>query len=106
MAAVAGRSGTQGKRAKTGDRQALHEVIRKHSHAAAREVKMYGRPNDLLDRLKGDPAFGHVDFKKVLDTKRFVGLAPQQVDAFLKDVVRPILTRHRGARGKSVSLSV
>jgi len=40
-----------------GDRQDLHERIRRHSQAAASEVKDHGRPNDLLKRLAGDPAF-------------------------------------------------
>ena len=34
-----------------GDRQELHERIRRHSQAAARAVKQEGKPNDLLDRL-------------------------------------------------------
>ncbi|UCD27423.1 MAG: adenylosuccinate lyase [Planctomycetota bacterium] len=104
MAATAGPK--KGKRAKTGDRQKLHEIIRQHSQAAARQVKMHGRSNDLIDRLAADPAFADVDLKKALDARQFVGLAPQQVDRFLKDVVRPILTRYRSARNKSVELNV
>ena len=41
-----------------GDRQDLHEKIRQHSLAAAEQVKLHGQPNDLIDRLKRDPAFG------------------------------------------------
>jgi len=91
---------------KAGDRQELHERIRRHSHAAAREVKLYGRSNDLIQRLTRDPAFAHVDLQRTLDPKRFIGLAPQQVDAFLKDVVRPILNKYRSVRHKDVSLDV
>ena len=36
---------------------AVHEVIRRHSIAAARAMKDEGRPNDLLERLAADPAF-------------------------------------------------
>jgi len=106
MAATAGAKAGKGKRTPTGDRQALHERIRHHAQAAAREVKMHGRPNDLLRRIADDPAFAHVDLKQALEAKRFVGLAPRQVDQFLKEVVRPILTRHRSARNKPVSLNV
>jgi adenylosuccinate lyase len=106
MAATAGGRSAKGKRAATGDRQDLHEIIRRHSQAAAMEVKMHGRPNDLLARLQEDPAFANVDFRKALDAKRFIGLAPQQVDSFLKEVVGPITRRHKSALGKSVSLSV
>ena len=40
-----------------GDRQLLHERIRVHSQEAARRVKDEGESNDLIERLKGDPAF-------------------------------------------------
>src|SRR5687767_15608645 len=45
-----------------GDRQELHEVIRNHSQDAAAAVKGAGLPNDLIDRLRADPAFAGVDF--------------------------------------------
>jgi adenylosuccinate lyase len=77
-----------------GDRQELHERIRVHSQAAAQQVKEYGRPNDLLDRLKTDPLFAAVDLSHALDTRRFVGRAPEQVDAFIANVVEPIRQRY------------
>src|SRR4051812_29910322 len=40
-----------------GDRQELHERIRKHSLAAAQRVKMEGQANDLLQRLQEDDVF-------------------------------------------------
>ena len=106
MAATAGGRSARGKQIRTGDRQALHELIRRHSQAAALEVKMHGRPNDLLQRLQNDPAFANVDFRKALDAKRFVGLAPQQVDHFVRTVIGPILRRHSSVRNKQVYLSV
>lgn len=74
-----------------GDRQALHEVIRAHSMAAAQAVKE-GLPCDLLARLEADPAFplSARDMAALLDPKAFVGRAPEQVDAFLAGV-RPRL---------------
>jgi adenylosuccinate lyase len=91
---------------KTGDRQELHERIRQHSQAAARQVKMEGQENDLMERLANDPAFAGVDLKKTLKADRYIGLSVQQVDAFLKDVARPILSKHRAARKKSAELNV
>jgi adenylosuccinate lyase len=84
-----------------GDRQLLHEQIRIHSQEAARRVKDEGEPNDLIDRLKADPAFAAVDFHAALDALQFVGRAPQQVDAFVRDVVEPIRTKYASdlARG-------
>ena len=76
-----------------GDRQALHEVIRVHSRAAAAEVKKHGRPNDLIARLRADPAFAAVDLDGALDARKYIGRAPQQVDAFLAEVVGPIRER-------------
>jgi adenylosuccinate lyase len=72
-----------------GDRQALHEHIRKHSLAAVAEVKA-GRPNDLLARITADPAFAKVDLTGVADASKFVGRSVAQVDAFLAKVVEPI----------------
>ena len=74
-----------------GDRQELHELIREHSMEAAKQVKLKGKPNDLIDRLKQDPAFGQIDIDSLLDPKTFVGRAPQQVDQFLADVAKPAL---------------
>ena len=97
---------TAGKKGKIGDRQALHERIRRHSMAAAKQVKLHGRPNDLIDRLGKDPAFAGVDFDETLDAKRYVGLSREQVDRFHTETVQPILTRSRKARNKSVALTV
>jgi len=77
-----------------GDRQTLHEAIRRHSQAAAREVKAEGRENDLLQRLKADPLFKAVDIDAELEPARFIGRAPEQVDALLEEHVAPILAAH------------
>ena len=50
-----------------GDRQDLHERLRRHSQAAAEQVKVHGRPNDLLDRIKNDAAFDAVDVDELMD---------------------------------------
>jgi adenylosuccinate lyase len=78
-----------------GDRQELHERIRQHAHAAAREMKD-GRPSDLVERIAGDQAFG-MDRDAILslmDAGRFVGRAPEQVDRFLTAWVDPVLSSH------------
>ena len=64
-----------------GDRQALHERIRVHSQAAAEQVKMSGKENDLLERLQRDPAFAKIAAKlpSLLDPLRYIGRAPQPV---------------------------
>lgn len=77
-----------------GDRQDLHERIRVHSQAAAAEVKQQGLPNDLISRLQQDDAFGAIDLAGTLDAKKYIGRAPQQVDAFLAEQVEPIRMRY------------
>jgi adenylosuccinate lyase len=89
-----------------GNRQILHEKIRQHSQAAAQQVKKLGKHNDLLDRLKADPDFRKVDFKKVLNPKSYLGRAPQQVDEFLKAIVTPIRRKYRKELNKKVELNV
>ena len=78
-----------------GDRQELHERIRRHSQAAAAQVKQRGRKNDLMERLQGDPALAKVDVKRVLNPADYVGRAPEQVTEFLREVVAPILRKTR-----------
>ena len=75
-----------------GDRQVVHETIRKHSLEAARAMKEGADANDLLQRLAGDKTFGVKlkDLEGALDPKRFVGRAPEQVDEFLRDVITPL----------------
>jgi adenylosuccinate lyase len=89
-----------------GDRQTLHERIRRHSHAAAARVKLEGKDNDLLERLRHDEAFAGVDFRGATNPKRFIGRAPQQVDQFLREYVTPIRRRYRRVLSRESDLAV
>ncbi|MCB9495431.1 MAG: adenylosuccinate lyase [Fibrobacteria bacterium] len=94
---------------KGGDRQELHELIRVHSMAAGAVVKQEGKPNDLLDRLAADPAFGltREQLDAVLDPKLYVGRAPSLVGRFLAEEVQPILEAEKEALGEgAVDLKV
>ncbi len=78
-------------------RQDMHEVIREHSLEAAKGVKLEGRANDLLERLAADdrmPLCREELDGLAADPDRFVGRAPEQVEAYLKDVVRPRLATY------------
>jgi adenylosuccinate lyase len=79
-----------------GDRQELHERVRRHANAAGERVKMHGLENDLLDRIAGDPAFGvtRAELDEELRPELYIGRAPEQVDAFLSDWVDPALERY------------
>jgi adenylosuccinate lyase len=79
-----------------GDRQELHERIRKHSMAAAARMKEDGpEAGDLLERIAGDEAFGlsTEELQELVDPHRFVGRAPEQVERFLDTAVAPVLER-------------
>ena len=91
-----------------GDRQQLHEKLRVHSQAAARVVKEEGGRNDLIDRIAADPAFGvtRQDIEKILDPQNFTGRSQQQVEDFLRDVIRPVLDENRALLGETQELSV
>lgn len=89
------------------DRQAVHEVIRRHSVAAAAAMKHNGMANDLLDRLAGDRDFPRgVDLSAAADPVRYVGRAPEQVDEFLGEVVEPILAAAGEMRGAAEAIRV
>jgi len=89
-----------------GDRQELHEKIRTHSQAAGTRVKREGKPNDLIDRLKADPAFSKVDIDGLLDPSAFIGRAPEQVDEFLAGEVEPVRRKYADLLGQHGDLRV
>lgn len=89
-----------------GNRQLLHEKIRLHSHAAAAQVKQFGRPNDLIDRLKADMDFAKIDFTKVLNPQKYIGRAKQQVDEFVKSIVNPICKKYQKELNRKSELNV
>lgn len=89
-----------------GDRQEVHEIIRKASMEAARRIKEEGLPNDLLARLKEEAVFKDTPFDELLDPTRYVGRASEQVDNFVETVVEPIRSRYEGNLAADVELHV
>jgi adenylosuccinate lyase len=88
-----------------GDRQTLHERLRSHSLAVQQTMKA-GGPNDLLPRLREDPAFGQVDFGRVMEPRSFVGRAPEQVTEFLREEIAPLRARLSSGQGTEAEVSV
>jgi adenylosuccinate lyase len=82
-----------------GDRQKLHERLRVLSRDAARRVKDGGEPNPLLSLVAEEQAFGLSEkrLNELLDPRRFVGRAAEQVDEFLAETVEPWLEAHPAA---------
>lgn len=81
-----------------GNRQDLHEAIRVHSMEASKMVKLEGKNNDLLSRIKSDeqnfPLVVRDNLDSLLDPVQFVGRASEQVDDFLKECILPLLETH------------
>jgi adenylosuccinate lyase len=77
-----------------GDRQTLHERIRVHALAAAERLKAGAGDNDLIDRLRDDPAFPPLDFDKLMTPSQFVGRSSRQVEDFVVIEVEPIRRRY------------
>ena len=91
-----------------GDRQELHEIIRTHSMEAARQVKMEGKTNDLIERIIADDNV-KIDKEKLvelLDPKNFTGFASEQTEEFLKDLVDPIIEENKALLGAHTDLKV
>jgi adenylosuccinate lyase len=83
-----------------GDRQDLHERIRRHALAAADRLKEEGGANDLAERIAGDDAFGISadELTAILDPGRHIGRSAAQVDAMLA-ALEPVLARARDETG-------
>ena len=93
---------------KGGNRQELHERLRQHAIAAGKQVKEEGLPNDMVDRIAADPAFGLTKEEIVagLVPENFVGRAPQQVEEFIAHILKPIFDTNPDAVEQHANLSV
>ena len=82
---------------KGGDRQELHEAIRKHSIMAAEQVKLYGNENDLIERIRKDDTFGltAMELEILLDPVKFTGMAEYQCEKFVNETVKPFLNQEQ-----------
>mgnify|MGYP004518333515 FL=1 len=91
-----------------GDRQELHERIRELSMEAGRNVKEKGLDNNLLELIAADPAFNLSleELQKTMDPAKYVGRAPIQVDAYLKNVVNPMLEANKDILGLTAEINV
>jgi len=86
---------------KGGDRQVAHEKIRVLSHQAAHQVKQLGLENDLIERVRADSYFDPIkeELDALLDPKSFIGRAPEQVEKFIEEWVKPALDNDESREG-------
>ncbi len=91
-----------------GNRQELHERIRELSMEAGRNVKEEGKENNLLELIAQDSSFNMSleELEKTMEPSRYVGRSKEQVDAFLKKVIRPVLEENRELLGVKTEITV
>ena len=79
--------------ARGGNRQELHEKIRRHSLEAGKRVKEEGLDNDLIRRICGDPAFDvdETALNACLDPANYIGRSSEQTEEFVSGYVLPRL---------------
>jgi adenylosuccinate lyase len=93
---------------KGGDRQELHEKIRVLSMEAGKNIKVNGGDNNLLELIAEDKEFNMTieELKKTMDSKKYVGCAPSQVEKFIQTMVNPILEKNKDLLGVEVNIEV
>ena len=91
-----------------GDRQELHEKIRTLSMEAGRNVKERGLDNNLLELIAAEPSFGITleELKKQMEPSKYTGRSKEQVEDFLKEVIRPILEENKEELGLEAEINV
>ena len=91
-----------------GDRQELHERIRELSMEAGKNVKVEGKENNLLELIAADQAFNMTleDLQKTMEPSKYTGRAEVQVNAFLKNVVQPVLDDNKEILGMTAEINV
>ena len=91
-----------------GDRQELHEKIRRLSMEAGRVVKEEGGENPLLDLIASDPSFGltREELEQAMVPSRYTGCSAHQVERFVNETIRPLLQENESEIGIQVSIEV
>lgn len=86
-----------------GNRQEIHEIIRKCSMEATAQMKN-GEKCDLTSRLASQSAFGMTEdeINALLEPSKYIGRCPEQVDMFLSKV-KPLI---EGVEGESADISI
>ena len=91
-----------------GNRQELHEEIRKLSMEAGATVKQKGLENNLLDLIAADDVFDvtREELESYMVPANYVGRSAEQTEAFLANVVAPILAANREELGVTAQINV
>jgi len=91
-----------------GNRQELHEEIRVLSMEAAEQVKKFGKQNDLIKRMYSSKII-NMSIKEIDETispRNYIGRAPEQVEEFYIETIKPILDKNKEMLGVNIELNV
>lgn len=91
-----------------GNRQELHEKIRKYSMEAGKNVKEKGLDNNLLELIASDPEFNVTldELKANLNPSKYIGRSKEQVEEFIEDVINPIINENKDLLGIEAEINV
>ncbi|WP_313162586.1 adenylosuccinate lyase [Sedimentibacter sp.] len=91
-----------------GNRQDLHEEIRVLSMEAAEQVKKFGMPNDLIDRMSNSKVINmsREEIEITINPANYTGRSPQQVQEFYDETIKPLLEENRDLLGVDIELKV
>ncbi len=91
-----------------GDRQAIHERIRKLSIEAGRQVKEEGKDNNLLELIAADSSFNLSleQLKSEVQALKYTGRSSKQVEEFIQEYIEPILKKYKDELGIEAKINV
>ncbi len=91
-----------------GNRQKLHEKIRKYSMETITLMKEKGAGNDFMERIKRDEDFAKIKDKlaDIINPKNFIGRAPKQVTEYITEVAKPLLRKFKKLLGIKIEFRV
>ncbi len=91
-----------------GNRQELHEKIRTLSMEAGKNVKEYGKDNNLLELIAADDEFpmGLEELKASMEPAKYTGRAASQVEEFVEEFVNPVLQQNKELLGVKAEINV
>jgi len=91
-----------------GNRQELHEEIRVLSMQSAEQVKKFGKQNDLIERMYNSKIINmsKEEIDETINPRNYIGRAPEQVEEFYNETIKPILEENKELLGVKVELNV
>ena len=86
---------------KGGNRQKIHEEIRKLSMEAAQNVKEKGLENNLIDLLINSKVLNlsEKEIKETINSYNFIGYADKQTTSYLNNIIKPFVKENQDSLG-------